>query len=805
MTKKLETILRWGVYACALIPLVIFKDFLAPFHFGKVVVFRTLIEIMSVLYLALILRDRRYLPKTNALFWVLTSFMLIFGITSLTSINAYQSIMGTLERMGGWFTFLHFWFFYVIAISVLRTKNDWIRLVRISVFASFISVMYGFFQKAHWDFIIGGGGRARIFGTLGNTALFAGYTIVNLFLAVLLLWQKPSDQNKSYLQDLLLLVPFVILASITSGPFKGWPLLLMATAGVLLIGFGIIRLIGTMFGKTIGFFSASYGVIALLNLIAIIMTAVRGSLFALLASIPLFALLYIISGTSRRLKVGLGAVALILIIGQTILVVGHDSKFVSSHPLLSRMSDVSTKTKLAQTRFWAWQAGIDGWNDSAKSVIFGWGPENFNVPFSVHFNPKFYQGPGSETLFDRAHNMFVEVLVTMGLLGFAMYIAMFVVLFRMFWKMYRRPLTPDHRFYAITFASGLVAYMIHNAFIFDTSANYIAFFIFAAFASHLLQPTESISDAKHIPKPSPATLRYSVVLLASIFAIIVIYRTDLKPVKANYATTRAIVASWNNDHATAVAKFQQAMAYDTFPVYEIRHRYAQYVLESYGKFKKEQGLNAGDILLQVAEEVKKNESYKMDYLPYLYISRVYITLGKADKASPFNDLALQNSLKALEISPTFVRTYSEVAQAYLNKKDYNNAVATFKKAVDLNPDVGLSWWYLGLTQVEGGDVAGGLRSLGEAKTRGYAPGENDLLRLITLYSKMGDFTMTAKLYEELIVMNPRNPQYHASLATAYAQIRKIDDAVREARLSASIDPSFEADAKMFVQSLGRAW
>src|SRR3989344_7906440 len=105
MTKKIETILRWGIYACALIPLVIFKDFLAPFHFGKVVVFRTLIEIMGVMYLALILLDRRYLPKTNALFWVLTMFTAVFGITSLTSVNVYQSIMGTLERMGGWFTF----------------------------------------------------------------------------------------------------------------------------------------------------------------------------------------------------------------------------------------------------------------------------------------------------------------------------------------------------------------------------------------------------------------------------------------------------------------------------------------------------------------------------------------------------------------------------------------------------------------------------------------------------------------------------------------------------------------------------
>ena len=79
-------------------------------------------------------------------------------------------------------------------------------------------------------------------------------------------------------------------------------------------------------------------------------------------------------------------------------------------------------------------------------------------------------------------------------------------------------------------------------------------------------------------------------------------------------------------------------------------------------------------------EVQKNaDESKQDYLPYLYLSRLNIFLGKNDPKSPYNDMALQNSMKALEISPTFVRTYYEIAQAYLNKNDYNNAVKYFRK------------------------------------------------------------------------------------------------------------------------------
>ena len=51
----LAQIVKFGVYAIALIPLVIFSNFLSPFHFGKVVVLRSIIEVLAVFYLILIL------------------------------------------------------------------------------------------------------------------------------------------------------------------------------------------------------------------------------------------------------------------------------------------------------------------------------------------------------------------------------------------------------------------------------------------------------------------------------------------------------------------------------------------------------------------------------------------------------------------------------------------------------------------------------------------------------------------------------------------------------------------------------
>ena len=743
--KTLEKIVRWGIYAVALIPLVIFKEFFSPFHFGKVVVFRALIEILAIFYVALVLQDRSFLPRPTKIFWAITIFAGVFGLTSLTGIYPYQSIFGTLERMGGWFSFLHFWAFFIMSTGVLRTKEHWLTFIKISVFASLLSVIYGFLQKTSIPWVLGATDRERIFGTIGNTALFAGYIIVNAFFALFLAFWKKTRIRYVY------------------------------------IG------------------------IAALDFIAIFMTVVRGSLLGVVIAMTIFSLLYIF-GKSGRKMIGYGMLGLIslIIVVELILIANRAGPLVQGHNYLKRLTDISLTTRTVQTRLWAWQAGIDGWNDSAKTIILGWGPENFNIPFSKHFNPKFYSGTGSETLFDRAHNMFVEVLVTMGILGEVSYLWIFVVLFLALWKIYRSP-DHDSRIMGIVLIAGFIAYIIHNTFIFDTSANFVVFFIFAGFVHFSSLPSEFQSKKQQAKTASSSSLRYSVTIILVVAAAISIYKTDYIPARANYNATRAVVASWNQDNETAVGLFQKAILYDSFLSYELRHRYMLYLLENINKIADIKTLNAGEIMFSAIEEVKKNLDSPMDYLPYLYVSRGYIILGKDNPDAPFNDLALEYSSKALEISPTFIRTYYEIAQAYLNKEDYPDAITMFKKAIDLNPDVTISWWYMGITQLESGDLQEGYTTVQEAFARGYTLSEVDTIRLIDPYIKLGLKAEVVSLFGSLVQMQPDNADYHSRLAAVYAESGRIDDAVREAKISVQLDPSFEPRAREFVKRIGGTW
>ncbi|MBI2063886.1 MAG: tetratricopeptide repeat protein [Candidatus Yanofskybacteria bacterium] len=747
----LATIIKIGIYITAFVPLIIFSQFISPFHFGKVVIFRSLVEITAVFYLILILKDRSYLPKKHILLTIFTLFTLVFVVSTFISVNPYLSFWGSLERMGGLWSFIHYLVYFIILISVLKTREDWLRLLKLAVFIGVLSAFYGFGQKTNIKFFIGSGERARIFGTIGNAALFAGYQIVILFLALSL-----------------------ALSSWVSAKHKGY------------------------------FYTA-----ALINTIAVLMTAVRGSILGVGVGFLLFAFLYTISSHSRMAKK-----ILLGLVGLAVVFVGFaftfkNSNFVKSSGYLTRLTDFSFQTYTVQTRFWAWRAGLTGWAETPKTILFGWGPENFNVPFSKHFNPLFFQGIGSETLFDRAHNQFVEILVTMGALAFLLYVAMFAVACRLIWK--RLVKTGRERALGIGLISLIVAYMIHNSFIFDTSANFVVFFTVLGFIAWLTPRNGEINTKSQIPNYnlSPKTYhltmgQQTLLLLFLIGAGVLIYRTNILPSKANYTITRAIVKSWAGDFDGALAKYKEALAYDVPGKYEYRHRLAQWLLEYTGG--KKLGEKEAAAIAYGIQQVQKNANEtQQDYLPYLYISRAYIILGKNNPQSSYSDEALKNSLKALEISPSFIRTFYEVAQAYLNKKDYENAIKYFQRAAELNPDVGLSYWYLGATYLETGNVESGLKAINRAIELGYAFSESDTLRLISLYVKAGDFNKIAVLYEQLVHAKPSNPQYRASSAAAYAKIGKIDEAVEQARAAAKLDMAFEAEARAFVKSLGREW
>jgi len=738
-------ILRWGIFISLFLPLVIFSQYLSPFHFGKMVIFRGLVELMAVFYIILIVINKNYRPKWTLILISFSVFAGLYFFTGLTGVNFYNSFWGSLERMGGIFSFLHFWVYFIILISIIRSKEDWDKVLKLSVFVGLLSILFGYGQRLRLgNFFVGWQHGERIIGTIGNPALYAGYLLFIFYLALLFLLRKDTPLwEKGFSMAVVIL---------------GTPVLLM--------------------------------------------TAVRGAIIAFFGSLFLLALFFVFASRNRKAKVYL----LIAIIIFIILVIGiwlnKNHPWVRNISWLSRVTDISLGTSTVQTRLWSWTSAIKGWKEKP---ILGWGPENFMYLHMKYFDARHFTGLGSETIWDRAHNVVLEMLSTMGIVGLISYLFLFGVVLYLLIKKFKEK-SIDQITFGVIMAM-LIAYFGQNLFIFDTFANYFLFFLVLGYINHISRYTQIESPdvhqentQKHVDK-TPSILLITILL---ILAAILVYQTNIKPARANFACTRAILAGRDSNAQKAFNKYQEAINYKTLQgAYEIRHKLATFVIQVV-ESQRQKNIDFDPALLHYAiNEVDKNiEKYPLDTTPYLYVGRMYILL--IDKEQDAGNNSEEYIGKALDLNRKNPRIWYELGQAQISQKKYNEAYESFKIALDLNPSVALSWWFSGITAAQTGNYDEAVSRIEKAIKMGYGDYQNsivDMMRMINIYEKVGNYPRIVELYEMAVEEQPENPQLYASLATAYAKIGDYDKARATALKAAEIDPKFQDEAEKFINSL----
>ncbi len=736
--------LRWGIYVSLFIPLIIFSQYLSPFHFGKMIIFRSLVEIMAIFYIPLIIANKNYRPKWN---WILKSFSIftaLYVITGFTGVNSYNSFWGSLERMGGTFSFVHFWIYFLILISIIKTELDWNKVLKISTFVGFLSILFAYGQRyIRGSFFVGWQHGERLIGTIGNPALFAGYLLFVLFLALFLFFKKdfPRWQRNFFLLTFILGVPIVFI------------------------------------------------------------TAVRGAMVAFLGSLFLLILFLIFKSGSARVKKYLIISLAIFVLLVLVVAFSKNQAWVKNTSWLSRLADISLGTSTVQTRLWSWSSGLQGFKDRP---ILGWGPENFMFLHMKYFNPKHFTGFGSETIWDRAHNMPLEILCTMGVVGLISYLSVFFFIFYYLYKKFK-----ENKISALVLgilSAMIIAYFIQNLFIFDTTANYLMFFLVLGYVYFLFLNNEPEPKNKQevIVSKEPSIILATILL---VLALVSIFQLNIEPAKANYASTRAILATGAGDANKALQYYQKALNYNTNQgAYEIRHKFASFVVQVVEAQKSQEdklSQSVVNLLNFGAKEIKKNiEKYPLDTNPYLYLGRMYILLINAD--NKFGVLAEESIRNAVKINDKNPRIWYELGQAQISQKKFQDAFNSFKTALDLNPEVNVSHWLLAVAASYLGDYETAAKYLNQAIDKGYSNYQNsitDMMRMVFIYEKVKDYQKVRDIYELAVIEEPNNAQLHASLAAAYAITGDYVRARAAALMSAEIDPNFEKDAEKFINSL----
>lgn len=683
------------------------NSFFFPFISTKGFVFRIIVEIVFALWLLLVIRDKKYAPKSS---WVSLSvglFVVVILATDLMGLNPLRSIWSNFERMEGWITLVHFWAYFVVTTCIFGSgeegKRMWHKFFNTTLIAAGLVAFYGLLQLTGAAAIHQG--SSRIDASLGNAAYMAVYMLFHTFLAfymALVVWAKRQK---------------------ASGVFWMY----------------------TVLGVIFAFF--------------LFETATRGTILGLVGGLMLALGIYAVFGKQESKKsrgISVAIIALFIILGAT-LVAGKNTAFVKSHETLNRLASISIKDTTTQARGYIWPMAVSSIFSSPKTALVGVGQENFNYIFNANYNPKMWT---QEQWFDRAHNVFLDWLVAGGLIGFVLYISLFVLAISGIWK---SVLTFKEK---CLLTGMFVGYAIHNIFVFDNFASYLLFFTTLGF-THSLRAEKPIAWLEINPAQSENAVVVRDYIFFPIIVIafcITLYFVNVRPMKANLRLIDAL-ASCSSGGTPSTALYARALEMDqTMANQEIREHLAScagnVITNSYSTETK-----SAFYALALKEIKNQIATTPNDARGYVIGGSFLNGIGDWATAQPILE-------KAHALSPRKQTIDFMLATNYFNTGKEKEAAVLLEKAYNDAPDNPTSRTMY---------IAALILSGQEAKARAiFATTTNAFQEPIIAnsYVKMKQYEPAIEIYKTLIASEPNNLEYYGGLMSVYASAGRYSEALQ---------------------------
>lgn len=708
--RTLTNIYVWALkgllFIIPFLSLWIASSFYFPYITGRNFAFRIIIEIALVLWIGLIVLDKRYLPRFGPIFWAILAFVAVVGVADLLGVDPYRSFWSNYERMEGYIMLLHLAAYFLIATSVFRTKREWLQFFHAFLFAGILVGGYGILQVLGLKQAIQGG-DVRIDGTIGNPTYLAAYLLLVLG-AVFLIFFNAARKGLRYLY------------------------------GAAIVYFLIIM-----------YFAASRGVT--LSILAAVPLALAGYLFFTRRN----------QGEGRSRRIATGILAAIVVLPMVFLFI-KDASFVKNSEVLSRFASISLGERTTRSRFMIWNMS---WQGVKERPFLGWGQENYINVFSKYYDPRLYD---QEPWFDRAHNIVFDWLISAGFLGLVAYIAIFVALYRTLWKLFRKGAVGIKAGLVLFVIP--VAYFLQNLFVFDNFNTYILFSSFLAYAHGLDRPEEDLKKSNALAKLTEerALLSTVSVVIAIVAAGFSIYYANVKPAAQARTIIKGLVATsdGSDPYGKTMASFEKAFAYNTFGNSETLEQFlkvSELLLGQEGvpnetkiKFIESAGGRAEEYLKRFPEAIRIQ----------LMVGSLYQNASFIDGAYLFK--ARDHLKAALELSPKKQSIIFLLAENYLRNQEVAKAFELIDQAIAFepaNPEAHLLKASLAVLAGRDDIVLEVIKLLDQARIedKGDAPGQKlgdyigALDRIAKLYLRIGDKDKAKVIYQEIVRVAP-NPE-----------------------------------------------
>jgi O-antigen ligase len=177
--RALRLVALSGVYLALLAPVVV-ADFTAyPFVFLKALFFQATIALTVPAFLLLAWRQPAFRPRRSWISLALGAYLLALSLSCIFAFHRHRAFWGSQDRMGGLFSLAHFFVWYVMVTSLLRTWRQWRRLLH-------WQLVLGLFVAGSALVEIGDPQIDRISGVLGNPIYTGMYQLFTIGILALL-------------------------------------------------------------------------------------------------------------------------------------------------------------------------------------------------------------------------------------------------------------------------------------------------------------------------------------------------------------------------------------------------------------------------------------------------------------------------------------------------------------------------------------------------------------------------------------------------------------------------------------------
>ncbi len=218
-----------------------------PINSPKAFYFMAMVQVAFFAWLILAVHNKNYRPKANLILTITGLFIVFLIINTFLSHNPSLSFWSNYERTAGLLIYFHFFAFFLLLFSTLKTSKDWVLILGSSVSIAAVVSVIGMADNFE---IISLGKAFQRGSTLGNTSFMGTYLLMNFFPALYLWLRKEGVWKSFYLLNL-----FLILLGIALNPggraMKGALFVAMLVMLVLYLAFVYRQKIVRKIAKTV--------------------------------------------------------------------------------------------------------------------------------------------------------------------------------------------------------------------------------------------------------------------------------------------------------------------------------------------------------------------------------------------------------------------------------------------------------------------------------------------------------------------------------------------------------------------------